>query len=329
MQRSITALPPGCDPSSVVLTFPVAPEFAGLRLDTFLKTRIPRISRTKAKSIIESCAYRPDGRRRRASERVRAGETLLLVRQRLQEPETPQAFGILHADADVVAVDKPAGLPVHPTATYHRHTLTYLLRQHFGAQAPHIVHRLDRETSGIVLCARHLIAERFFKEEFARRRVEKRYLAIVRGEVSEAQGEIALPLEPASEGLHLLMQVAKQETSTTVAKTHYRVCARRGGYTMLLLAPHTGRQHQLRVHLAAIGHPIVGDKLYGPEGSAAFIEYIDTGMTPELEARLGHPRQALHAFELRIRQPQGQAHLCVRAGLPDDLRRLWKRLGKR
>ena len=317
--------PPGCPEDSIVLSFPVAREFAGMRLDLFVQTRIPRLSRTRAKEIVKACARREDGTRRRASELVRAGETVLLVRTRFEEPDAPRDLPVLYEDASVMVIDKPAGLPVHPSATYHRNTVSYILRERFGVDGPRIAHRLDRETSGVLLCARSLDVERMLKQSFEARRVRKTYLAIVRGEMERDSGTIDFPMARPDEGLHLLM-VVREDGSPAV--TEYRVRKRQAGHSLVELFPHTGRQHQLRVHLSALGHPIVGDKLYGPEAEAPFMEYVETGMTPELTARLGHARHALHAHKLQISHPEQDGTLDLEAPLAPDLVALWDRLGE-
>jgi len=321
-RRPQVPLPPGCDPASIILAFPVAPEHAGQRLDRFIQHRIPRLSRTRAQEVVRACAYRADGTRRRASERVRAGETVVLVRPPFAEPNVPLYFDVLYEDEAVVAIDKPSGLPVHPSATYHKNTLTYLLRQRFGDDAPQIAHRLDRETSGLLLCGRTRAAERDLKIGFENRRVSKRYLAIVRGVMPDDEGRIELPIDRAKEGLHILMEVTPKGEGYPSA-TRYRVVARKDDATLVSLAPESGRQHQLRVHLSALGFPIIGDKLYGPESSQPFLDYIETGMTDELRQRLGHDRQALHAYELEFTHPDKGEPMTLRAPLAEDLVRLW------
>ena len=325
MQRAPRRPPPGYPSDSIVLSFPVPRELAGLRLDRFIQNRIPRLSRTRANGIVRACAVHEDGKRRRPSERVREGETVLLVRPHFEEPETPTEFGVVYEDAAMLVVDKPPGLPVHPTATYHRNTLTYLLRERYPEQTPHLAHRLDRETSGVLVCARTLADERHLKRSFEERRVEKVYLAIVHGSVDE-EGRIDLPIGRPDEGLHLLMEIRDDGSPS---RTRYRAVARAPEHTLVALRPETGRQHQLRVHLAALGHPIVGDKLYGPEGPQPFLEYIDGGMTPALAARLGHERQALHAHRLRLAHPRREEPIALEAPLAGDLAALWERLGGR
>jgi len=316
-------LPPGCAENSIILQFPVAPEFAGMRLDLFIQTRIPRLSRTRAQSIVKACAYRYDGRRRRASDLVQAGETVVLVRPPFEEPSAERDLPILYEDEAMLALDKPAGLPVHPSASYHRNTVSFILREKYGPDCPRIAHRLDRETSGLLLCARDLEHERKLKYCFENRHMHKTYLAIVRGELASDTGVIDMPIARAAEGLHILME---PRPDGLPAVTEYHVKARGNGYSLLSLSPHTGRQHQLRVHLSALGHPIMGDKLYGPERVAPFLEYIETGLTPALIERLGHDRHALHAHRLEFTHPNTGRTIVLEAPLAQDLVLLWQRL---
>lgn len=321
--RAPRQAPPGCDPESIVLSFPVAREHAGQRLDRFLVTCIPRLSRTRANTIVRKCAYHADGRRRMASDRVRYGEEVLIVRPPMREPDAPTDFSVLYEDDDVVAVDKPPGLPMHPSASYHKKTLAYQLYERFGNPAPQIAHRLDRETSGVVVCAKHPDAERQLKQDFEARRVDKHYVAIVEGSISGDDGVIDRPIGSATEGLHVKMAI-REDGEGLPASTEWTVVGRRSSATMVRLHPVTGRQHQLRVHLASIGHPIVGCKLYGPEGEGAFIEAFENGMTPSLLARLGHRRHALHAASLAIVHPRTGRPLAFEAPLPEDMRMLWE-----
>ncbi|HMI94434.1 MAG TPA: RluA family pseudouridine synthase [Polyangiales bacterium] len=313
----------------MVLTFEVAADHAGIRLDRYIQICIPRLSRTRVQQIVRASAFRPDGTRRVPSDIVREGEIVLLVRERMIEPEVPLDFEVLLDDGAVLAVDKPPGLPMHPTATYHKHTLSYQLRERYGPEGgyiPAIAHRLDRETSGVVLCGRTRAAERTLKMAFEAHRMRKTYLAVVRGELVEDTRCIELAMAPVTSGLHVLMQIRSE--GGLAARTELLVRERRAGHSLVELFPHTGRQHQLRVHLAAIGHSIVGDKLYGPEREAPFLEYIDNNMvlTPELRARLGHERQALHAHSVTFAHPVSGEETTVRSPLPADLRALWDAL---
>ncbi len=321
------ALPPGCAADSIILDFPVAGEFAGMRMDMFIQTRIPRLSRTRAQRIVKACGYREDGTKSRPSDLVRAGETVYLVRPPFEEPSAERELPLVYEDEAIYAINKPPGLPVHPSASYHRNTVSYILQERFGYDAaPRITHRLDRETSGLLLCAKTSEAERTLKYAFETRKMQKSYLAIVRGQLSQEQGTIDLAMARPDTGLHVLM-VARKDGMPAV--TDYRVRARGHSHTLLELSPRTGRQHQLRVHLSELGHPIVGDKLYGPEREAPFLETIDNGgkLTPALIERLGHPRHALHAFSLTLQHPVTKRTMTLTAKPSPDLVVLWGALG--
>ncbi len=309
------------DGASVVLLFRVPADLEGQRLDRFLEWRIPRLTRERAREIVEACARREDGSPRAPSERVRAGETVRLVRERFREPDAPRSFGILHHDRALLVVDKPAGLPVHPSATYHRNTLKSLLVERWGEGAPHMAHRLDKETSGVVACAPPGPFEVRLKAQFAARTVAKTYLAVVRG-VLEGAGTIDRPLGRATSGLHLRMEPRDDGVE---AITSYEALEHRGDRTLVRLTPHTGRQHQLRVHLAAIGHPILGDKLYGPGAAEIFLDVMREGLTEARLALLGHTRQALHAHRLELDHPETGERMAFVSPLPDELAQLLER----
>jgi 23S rRNA pseudouridine1911/1915/1917 synthase len=308
-----------------VLTFVVPNELDAQRLDRFLSWRIPRLTRSRAAEIVRACCVHPTGARRTPDERVWAGETVMLVREKFVEPDAPREFAILYEDEAIVAIDKPAGLPVHPSATYHHNTLTSLMTKRFAGagRAPQIAHRLDKETSGIVVCAYPGPDEVQLKRQFEAREVGKEYLAIVRGVIASDEGEIDRPMRRATAGLHNMMETCDEGLA---ARTRYRVIERHADATLVHLFPETGRQHQLRVHLSAIGHPIVGDKLYGPEREAIFLEIIERGgLTDDLRARLGHARHALHAHRVTIRHPRTGEPLTITSPLAPDLVELWSR----
>ncbi len=321
--RSRPLWPKGAPKDGILLSWRVPPESAGMRLDRFIQQCIPRLTRTRAQAITRACAYTEEGRRRRPSEQVRAEETVILVRTKFEEPPAPKNYTVVHQDEALLVLDKPAGLPVHPSATYHKNTLSYVLREHYGEPAPRLAHRLDRETSGVLVCTRTKQAERDVKGLFENRRVEKAYLAIVRGLVSAAEGCVDQPLRAASD-LHLLMEAGS--ASDLHALTQYHVLARAPAHSLVWLKPHTGRQHQLRVHMSLLGHPIVGDKLYGPEGPTVFFDVIEQGMTAEITERLGHERQALHAVELSLEHPVRRVRCRFHAPMPADMVDLWKKV---
>ena len=308
---------------TIPLRLRVPPECAGWRLDHFLKFRIRRLSRTKIRSIIETQVKLPDGRRARPSSGVRSGEIIQLDRPAPKEPPVPRHFQVLAQDDTFLAIDKPAGLPMHTTAKFWRNTLVAVLRERYPTEPLQICHRIDRETSGVLLIARTQEAAVFLKKAFARRAVKKSYLAIVHG-APPAEGTIDLPLQLLDTRTHLMMGVVPGGLPSV---TDYRVVERHPAHALVDCAPRTGRQHQIRVHLAALGHPIVGDKLYRAS-EQHFMDYCDGGMTPELlEAFDGLPRQALHAHRLTFPHPRGD-QITVESPLPPDLRGFLDELGE-
>jgi 23S rRNA pseudouridine1911/1915/1917 synthase len=299
----------------ISLDIAVPAECAGWRLDHFLKRRIGRLSRTKIQGIIKEQISFPDGRRARPSSAVRAGEVLVLRRPAPVEPEVPRHFTILHQDESFLAIDKPAGLPMHTTAKFLHNTLTALLRERYPNEHAQVAHRLDRETSGVLLIARTRQAASFLTVAFARRQIQKTYLALVKGAPPD-EGVIDLPLKLLDTPTHLMMGPAADGLT---AVTRFRVLRRFAAHALCEARPETGRQHQIRVHFAALGYPLVGDKLYGAS-EALFMRACDEGLTPELlEAFDGLPRHALHAHRLTFPHPISRAPITVESPLPPDL----------
>ncbi len=300
----------------------VPKECDGWRLDRFVQGRIPRLSRTRIQKMIRAQAEL-GGPTLRPASRVAGGQRLTLLRPAPEEPDVPRHYRVIAEDGPLIAIDKPAGLPVHATARYHRNTLMALLRDGYDPPYPHLVHRLDRETSGVLLLCRDPTLEAALKGELAHRRVQKRYLAIVRGQLPAEEGEIDGAIGPHPEsGIRVKMRVRAEGQP---ACTRYRVLERRGDYALVVAEPRTGRQHQIRVHLAHAGAYVVGDKLYGPDPSC-MLEHLETGWSESLAARLELPRHALHAAEMRLRHPQRGDALCFEAPLSDDLQAFWEGL---
>lgn len=305
------------------LTLRVPPECDGWRLDHFLKQRIRRLSRTKIRTIIETQVRFNSGRPPRSSLIVHTGDTVHIDRPAPIEPEVPRHFEILAEDAYFLAIDKPAGLPMHTTAKFWKNTLVALLRERYPEEKLQICHRIDRETSGVLLVARTHEASSFLKRAFARRAVKKTYLALVHGVPAKPEGVIDAPMRLIDSKTHLMMGV---EPDGLPAVTRYRVQEAFTDHALVEASPESGRQHQIRVHLASIGHPIVGDKLYGAS-EQAFMDYCDAGLTPELLERFdGLPRHALHAARLVFPHPQTKEMIAVESPLPCDLREYMKKL---
>ncbi|HEY4186084.1 MAG TPA: RluA family pseudouridine synthase [Polyangia bacterium] len=305
---------PAAGPVMIRLSLVVPRECDGWRLDHYLKYRIGRLSRTRIQEIIATQISLRE-RRARASASVRAGETIFLTRPAPVEPEVPRTFEVLHEEPEFLVIDKPAGLPMHTTAKFYRNTLVAVLRERYPGQHTEICHRIDRETSGVMLIARTREAGAFLKTAFARRQVHKAYLALCKG-CPPDEGLIDQPLKLLDSPTHLMMGAASDGVT---AVTRFRVVRRFAEHALVEAAPETGRQHQIRVHLALLGFPLVGDKLYGA-GEKYFMEACDRGVTADLLERFdGLPRHALHAARLTFPHPVTHEPMTIAAPLPADM----------
>lgn len=280
----------------------VDPGSDGLRLDRFLSLRIPRLSRSRA-ARLEVVDLDAAGGQLKKSQAVRAGQRLWARRPVPDADVTPPTPVELFRDRDLLVLDKPAGLAVHPTATRFRATVThYLAASMAGAPPdtpiPEPAHRLDVETSGVLICSRHRLADRRLKAAFAADRVRKTYRAVVEGQPPESWTvDRPLGFDPHS-AVRLKMGLGDKPARTAFATV--RRGQHRGRPRALVEArPITGRQHQIRVHLALGGWPIVGDKLYGPD-ERLFLAHLERPLTADELARLGAPRHALHAWRLEL-----------------------------
>ena len=318
-------LQPDGSPRIIERHLVVPPELAGLRLDHFVKTQIPRLSRTRIQAIIIDQLRRTDGHAPKPATIVAAGDHFVIRRPAQPEPPCPRSFGVVITDPRLYVIDKPAGLPVHASAKFYFNTLTRVLGERFPDEPDlQICHRLDRETSGCLVVARDRAAAAAIKQAFATKHsVTKQYLAVVHGQPPwHAEHTIDLPLRVAVPGdptrlPHVRMLVGPGGVQ---AITRVRVERRAADYALVRCTLVTGRQHQIRAHLAAVGFPIVGDKLYA-HGDDAFIRYCSDGLVPELARLFVLPRHALHAARVTFPHPDGRA-VTADAPLPGDLDRL-------
>jgi 23S rRNA pseudouridine1911/1915/1917 synthase len=308
------------EPRMVERRFVVEESFAGHRLDHYLKRKIPRLSRTRLQAIIRTQLIGPAGRRLKASSAVRHGDELVIRRAARPEPSCPRDLAVLYRDEHLLAVDKPAGLPVHASAKFYFNTLTRVLAEKFPGQPLQIAHRLDRETSGVLIVAHGREAASRLKTAFARKQARKTYLAVVRGvpawpdgEVREIDLPLALTDEPGALDVRMVGRPGAPPALTRVS-----IVQRAARHALVRCEPVTGRQHQIRAHLAAIGHPIAGDKIYGQDDDL-FREYCARGLTAELLARLELPRHALHAASIEIAHPATGRPMRFESPLPADL----------
>jgi len=306
----------------------VGPEHEGARLDRFLAERLRR-SRARARALAAGAAPRDArGRPLKPSARLRTGEVVLLdAPAPPAEPDDAVPFRVLYADDDLLAVDKPAGVPIHPAGRFVERSLVRALRRALDADPGAPAHRLDRDTSGVVLFLRSPLARRAVGRAVQERRFEKLYLALTAGAPSALRGRVELPLGPAGGAVAVRRAVRALADGGVPACTRYRVLARRGALALLAAAPLTGRTHQIRVHLAALGAPLAGDRLYGPD-PRLYLALRDRAPDPAERALLhGLDRHALHAAVLRLAHPRDGRPLRFVAPLPPDLTAAWAAAG--
>lgn len=282
---------------------------AGSRLDHWLHQQLPQYSRARIQEWIKAGRAQVNGAAARASQCLRAGDTVEIEPAELPPLKaTPEdiPLRVLYEDAAVIAIDKPAGMAVHAGAGLHSGTLVNALLHRFdslsqlgGDLRPGIVHRLDRLTSGVLLVAKNDATHQDLARQFAGREVEKIYLALVQGRVRNDTGRIDRPI--ARDPVRRTRMTARLSEGRS-AWSEYRVLERYEKSTLLEVRIGTGRTHQIRVHLASIGHPVVGDTLYGAKAE------------PALGGRF-----FLHAHRIRFRSPATRGEVVVESALPPDL----------
>ncbi|HVC35751.1 MAG TPA: RluA family pseudouridine synthase [Chloroflexota bacterium] len=288
--------------------FIVPDSAAGSRLDRFLAEQVPQHSRAVLQRLIESGDVTLDNRSARPSERLRAGQVVQIV---ILPPAptgivpTALPIEVVYENPDLLVLNKPAGLVVHPAPGHAADTLANALMARYpglavgNASRPGIVHRLDKGTSGLMVVA---LSDRAYQDLIAQmkqRTVHKEYLALVHGTVGPERGVVEAPIGRERQDRTKMAVIA----GGRAARTTFRVVQRFPAFTLLRLKIETGRTHQIRVHLAAIGHPVVGDLVYGPRQPA-----------------LGLERPFLHAWHLGFHLPGEEACLVAWAPLPADLR---------
>lgn len=305
----------------------VPPEAEGNRLDRFLAGQFPDYSRTLLASLVRDGLVSIEDfppAKLKPSLKLEAGQVITLEKPALEEAElAPEdiPLDVLFEDDCIIVINKPADLPVHPPKAGRGGTLANALLFHFQKLSrpdpirPGIVHRLDADTSGVIVCAKDDSAHFKLAKQFEQRTVKKEYVAIVRGRMKQPTGEIDMPIGRHPD--HYEMQRVHPEGRSAV--THWEVIEEFKRFSLLRLKPQSGRTHQLRVHLSAINHPIVGDRLYSRKPPLTRSEVEGR------EAEPGEPpliaRQALHAARLEFEHPRSGERVSFEAPLPEDMQR--------
>jgi 23S rRNA pseudouridine1911/1915/1917 synthase len=345
-------------PSPITHLLVVEESDSGKRLDRYLAARLPELSRTRIQELIEGRLVLLDGQPSKGAQRLRAGQRIVVDAQN-RPPMRAEAesipLDVLYEDGDVLVVNKAAGMTVHAGAGNTRGTLVNALLGRGQALSaggeplrPGIVHRLDKETSGVILVAKNDFAHAKVSEAFRQRSVKKTYVALVEGLLKEKEGRIELAIGRDGHR-RTRMAVRRERPKTTLrtsvpagsslrrgglagnareARTDWRTLAEVDGATLLEVQPHTGRTHQIRVHFSAIAHPVVGDSLYGAASQLPISAGTAPGASKEAE-RATMPalgRNFLHAARLGFSQPRTGTWIEVRAPLPPELCQFVKKL---
>jgi 23S rRNA pseudouridine955/2504/2580 synthase/23S rRNA pseudouridine1911/1915/1917 synthase len=303
-------------------------EHSGSALAAFLATRFPYHCLAEWAALADGGAVLVNGAPARPDLELGENDVVLYSPDGAAEPAVDRAVSVLYEDRDIMVVAKSGNLPAHPAGRYFRNTLWGVLREDLGVEEPSIINRLDRETSGVTLVARHSAAARACRRQFDDRSVTKTYLAV-------AEGDFAAPARargymgpcPGS----AIRKKRRFEPSAADgpgpgreaqwADTEFFPEERRGALTLVRAVPRTGRLHQIRATLLALGRPVAGDKLYGLD-EGVFLRFVEDRLTRSDAALMRLGRQALHAAELSFLHPADGRPMTVAAPLPADLRGL-------
>lgn len=301
-------------------TFTVTPSDAKTRLDIFLLQRLPDLTRSRIKNLIEDGLVSLNDMPAKAGVKVKGGDEISIT---IPEPQPVKAepekipLDIIYEDKDVIVINKPPGLTVHPGTGRASGTLVNALLYHCkdlsgigGVLRPGIVHRIDKDTSGVLVVAKNDKSHQFLAKQFKEHSIKRRYLAIVSGYVKKDEGTVDLPI-----GRHISerKKMSVRTRKGRRAVTHYRVLKRFPFHTLLEVTLETGRTHQIRVHLSAIHHPVIGDPVYGKGNIPSGLSQKAIMLIKNLE------RQALHAETLGIIHPETKEYLEFTVPLPKDM----------
>ncbi len=303
---------------TVEVAFQVPPPLKGERVDAYLVSRLRGYSRSRVQKLIQEGKVRVRGRMAKPAARVDGGDTVIVLYPRIAEaPCAVERLEVVFEDESLLAVAKPAGMLSHPTHKVIRNTATAVLKAQFPGMSLRLAHRLDRETSGVLLFSKTVEAARGLFKQFFERNLEKEYLAIVRGKTDFKNKTVSRPLQ--REGGEIRVKQSSASGEGQAAVSEIRIFSTSETLSLARVKPKTGRLHQIRVHLASLGHPVLGDKLYYGDGEY-YMKAVNKTLLPGDYTALGAERQLLHAWKLRLRHPITGTALELTAPIPEDFR---------
>jgi RluA family pseudouridine synthase len=304
---------------------PVPDDSHGERVDAYMARFFPFFSRAQWQARIESGELQVNGATVKPSTRLAGGSRVALWYPQLKEPEVSRDVRVLFEEGGIMAVFKPGNLPMHENGPYRHNTFARILADEMGPEWA-AVHRLDRETSGIVICAASLKLRSKLTEIWTNQEVEKHYLAIVRGSPELSHWTVDGPIGDLAESQ---IRIKKWVVPNGLpARTLFEVEGEAVGASLLRAKPRTGRTNQIRIHAAWSGHTLIGDKLFHPD-EQVFLDYVEHGNTLDVQQRTGFVRHCLHAAAVRFRHPETGRDFSVDSSLPPDLQDFWISLSGR
>lgn len=314
------------DRKALTVTVVIPPEAVGTPVDSYLAGRFTYRTREQWQDQIAEGTLRVNGTPTAPDYLLRTGDVIAHDTGRRPEPPVPQDWRIVYQDPAMLAINKPGGLPCHPSGAYFSHTLNEMLRS--SQPEARLVNRLDRETSGLVIFGLSKEAAGALGKQFSARTVTKEYLVLVHGafpDELEADGFLERDSDCEVRKKRRFVVTPSAEAAES-ATTRFRVRTRYAGFSLIQAQPHTGRMHQIRATLCSLGFPVVGDKLYGLD-PGFFLRFIGDGLTPEDKERLLMSHQALHAWRLRLRSPHSGEELALETEPPAEFSQTLRKLG--
>jgi RluA family pseudouridine synthase len=310
--------------TKVILTSQVYQKSSLVLLD-YLEKKFRYLDRTEWEQRLESGQVLVNDRPASAGQPLRAGDTVTYATTAWKEPEVNPNYKTVYEDEALLVLSKPSPLPVHGIGAYFQNTLMHLLRRDRPEAAEfNLVHRLDRETSGVLLLSKKREYLKPLQHQWLEGRVQKTYWGLVFGTFAPGPRQVEAAIGP-KRGSRIRMKMGVDHVAGKASVTTFRGLETRKNISLVESSPETGRTHQIRVHLEALGYPLVGDKIYAGNDEV-FLDFIREGWTKELEKKIILPRLALHAHRLELTHPVSGKPLVLEDPLPDDLADFWNNL---